>query len=158
MTAYHIAQVNIGRLLAPVDHPSIKDFVDNLARINALADATPGFVWRLMTPEGDATALRVFDDPLMAINMSVWETMDALYQYAYYSAHVEFFRRRREWFAKMETSYMALWYIPAGEIPTTDDAKARLAYMDAHGATPYAFTFKQSFSVDEMLAYLPKTR
>ncbi|MFZ4814883.1 MAG: DUF3291 domain-containing protein, partial [Phototrophicaceae bacterium] len=148
-----IAQVNIGRLLAPIDHPTIKDFVDNLDRINALAEATPGFVWRLMTPAGNATALQVFPDPQAIINMSVWESIEALHQYAYYSDHAAIFRRRREWFEKMETNYMALWYVPAGEIPTPDDAKARLAYMDSHGITPYAFTFKQPFSVDDLLAY-----
>lgn len=150
--AYHLAQLNIARMLAPLDDPLMADFVANLARINALADAAPGFVWRLQTPAGDATQLRVFDDDMLIVNMSVWVSVEALHDYAYYSDHAEIFRRRREWFSKMETPYMVLWWIPAGHLPTLDEAKAKLEYITQHGATPHAFTFKQQFSIEDMLA------
>lgn len=153
MNDYHLAQVNIGVMLAPVDDPLIADFVANLDRINALAEETPGFVWRLAGDNNNATALRVFDDPLILINMSVWENIDALYNYTYYSAHVDFFRRRAEWFTKMEKPYMVLWWIPVGHIPTAQEAKEKLAYIEQHGPTPLAFTFKKRFTVEEMLSY-----
>jgi hypothetical protein len=148
---YHIAQVNIGRILAPLTEPQMADFVNNLEPINALADAAPGFVWRLQTEEGNATSITVFDDPMLLINMSVWESVDALYNFVYSSKHVEFIRRRREWFEMLGTPIMTLWWIPAGHLPTTSEAKERLELLQQRGTTPLAFTFKQRFTVDEML-------
>lgn len=150
MTKYHLAQANIGIMLAPLDDPIMHGFVSKLDEINALADAAPGFVWRLQTESGDATAIRVFDNDKLIINMSVWESIDALHQYTYYSAHAEVFRQRRDFFEKMETPYLVLWWVPAGHIPTTDEMKARLEYLTAHGPTPHAFTFKQRFTVDDV--------
>ena len=149
---YHLAEINIARLLAPIDDPQIADFVANLDRINAVADQAPGFVWRLQTEDGDATAMRVFDDPMFIINMSVWESIEALFAYTYSSDHVDIFRRRGEWFSKMETPHMAFWWIPAGHIPTVEEAKAKLEHIEKYGPTPEAFTFKQRFTVEEMLA------
>ena len=149
---HHLAQINIARLLAPIDDPQIADFVANLDRINAIADAAPGFVWRLQTEDGDATALRVFDDPMFIINMSVWETVEALFDYTYASDHVDVFRRRGEWFSKMDKPHIAMWWVPAEHIPTIEEAKARLEFIEKHGPTPQAFTFKQRFTVEEMLA------
>jgi hypothetical protein len=141
---YELAQVNIGRLRAPIDHPMIKDFADNLDPINALAEASPGFVWRL-TGEGDnATDLQPFDDALIAINMSVWTDIPSLGAYVYRSGHVQFMRRRREWFEHMDL-YMVLWWVPAGHRPTIEEAKAKLALLEANGPTPEAFTFKIPF-------------
>lgn len=153
---YQLAEINIARLMAPLDDPRIKDFVDNLAQINALADEAAGFVWRLQTETGDATSIQVLDDPLMIVNMSVWENMEALYQYTYYSQHTDFFRRRREWFAKMDTPYMALWWIPVGHLPTPQEGLARLELMAQHGPSPRAFTFRESFTVEEMLETISK--
>jgi hypothetical protein len=153
MSDYHIAQINVGRTVAPTDDPAMRDFMDNLAPINALADATPGFVWRLQTDEGNATALRFRNDPGLFLNMSVWESIDALHQFTYYSAHTEFFRRRAEWFHRLDTPVTVLWWIPAGHIPTMDEADQRLALLETHGPTPLAFTFKQRFTVEEMLAF-----
>jgi hypothetical protein len=136
-----------------MDDPQIKDFVDNLNRINLLAEAAPGFVWRLMTPAGDATAIQVFNDPFIIINMSVWESIDALYQYTYYSDHVDIFRRRKEWFGKLELPHMALWWIEDGNYPDEYEGKARLEYMAQHGITPHAFTFKERFSPDDLRVY-----
>jgi len=152
MADYHIAQINIARMLAPLTDPVMADFTNNIDRINAVADQHAGFVWRLQTDDGDATALRIFDDDWLIVNMSVWERIDALFDYTYKSDHVAIYRRRKEWFTKMDSHYMALWWIPADHIPTTEEAKAKLNYMDAHGPTPLAFTFKQRFTVAEMLA------
>jgi hypothetical protein len=144
---WHLAQVNIGRLRAPVDDPLIADFVAGLDRINALADRAPGFVWRLQTEEGNATAIRPVDeDELLAINMSVWESVETLAEFVYRSGHTAFMRRRREWFERFATSYLALWWIPAGSIPTVSEAMKRVALVDRDGPTPVAFTFKHRFA------------
>jgi hypothetical protein len=134
-------------LRAPVDDPLIADFVAALDRINALADLAPGCVWRLQTEDGNATAVRpVEDDELLAINLSVWESVEALADFVYRSDHVAVMSRRREWFERFGTSYLALWWIPAGTIPTVPEAMARIAHLDRHGPTPVAFTFKRRFA------------
>ena len=132
--AWHLAQINIGRLLAPVDDPRIADFVAALEPVNALADASPGFVWRLQTEAGDATALRPYDDDLIIVNMSVWTSLEALRAFVFDGPHVDVLRRRREWFEVMAEAYTTLWWVPAGTIPTIDEAKERLA--DPRGARP----------------------
>jgi hypothetical protein len=133
-------------MLAERDDPIMADFFAQIDEINALADQTPGFVWRLKTDDGDATALRVFDDQMLIVNMSVWESIEQLYQFTYYSAHTAVYRRRQEWFHKLETPMLVMWWIPAGTIPTIEDAKAKLEYITQHGATPEAFTFKTCFN------------
>jgi hypothetical protein len=144
---WHVAQVNVGRLRAPVNDLLIADFVAGLDRINQLADLASGFVWRLQTEDGNATAVRpVEDDELLAINMSVWESVEALADYVYRSDHVAFMRRRREWFERFGTSYLALWWIPAGSIPSVPEAMERIAQLDRQGPTPAAFTFKHRFA------------
>jgi len=144
--SWQLAQVNIGRLRAPVDDPLLADFKNALDRINTLADGTPGFVWRLQTEEGNATALRpVEDDELVAINMSVWESIEALGEYVYRSDHTAFLRRRREWFQRYGSAYLAMWWVPAGHIPTIDEALERLAQLEAFGPSPFAFTFRHPF-------------
>jgi hypothetical protein len=145
MTQYHLAQLNIARMLAAREDPIMADFFAQIDEINALAEKTPGFIWRLQTDEGDATALRVFDDDMMIINMSVWESVEPLYQFTYYSDHAAVYRRRQEWFHKLETPMMVMWWIPAGTVPTIEDAKAKLDYISTYGATPEAFTFKTCF-------------
>jgi hypothetical protein len=143
---WHLAQLNIGRLRAEVDDPSIAEFMDNLDPINALAEATPGFVWRLQTDEGNATAIRAFEgDPLMVLNLSVWESIESLADFAYRSAHTPFLRRRGEWFERLREAYLVLWWIPAGTVPTVDEALARLDRLRAVGPSPDAFTFRQPF-------------
>ena len=133
----HLAQVNIATLIQPIDHPDSAPFADALAPVNALADASPGFVWRLQTEEGNATSIQAFPNPHTIPNLSVWESVDALRQFAYRGMHRDFFRRRAEWF--QSGSRTALWWVPAGELPTMDDAKARLHFLDRFGPTPYAF-------------------
>lgn len=145
MSGWRLAQINVGRLRAPVGHPMIADFADALDRINALADSSPGFVWRLQGEGGDATDIQPkADDPLFAINMSVWTDLDALAAYAYRSAHREIMRRRREWFEAMDV-YMCLWWVPAGHTPTVEEGMARLAHFEAHGPTAQAFSFKAPY-------------
>ena len=146
MARFHLAQVNIGRLRAPIDDPSMAGFKNQLDPINALADATPGFVWRLQTEDGNATAIRPYaDDALMAINMSVWESLEALQQYVYKSAHVGPLRDRQQWFEPIEGPILALWWIPAGHIPTVAEAVDRLRHLKEHGPSAHAFTFRAPF-------------
>ena len=145
-TLFHLAQVNIGRFVAPIDDPSMEGFRSQLDPINALADRSPGFVWRLQTEDGNATAIRPFDgDDRMAINMSVWTSLEALQQYVYQSAHLGPLRDRRRWFEPIEGPILALWWIPAGHIPAVAEALERLAHLKAHGPTRYAFTFRAPF-------------
>ena len=142
--SWDLAQLNIGRLLAPTDHPDSKGFMDALDPINALADAAPGFVWRLQTEDGNATALRPYDDDLMIVNMSTWASLEALADFVYGDEHRAIMVRRRQWFERMDV-YQVLWWVPAGHTPSVDDAKARLALLEANGPTPDAFTFRRSF-------------
>ena len=139
VTAVHLAQVNVARLRHPIDHPATADFVTGLAPVNAVADVSPGFVWRLQTEDGDATALRVFPDPEVIVNLSVWTSLEALRDFVYRSDHTPFLRRRAEWFDRMTTASVALWWVPAGRAPDVAEARDRLDFLTAHGATPYAF-------------------
>jgi hypothetical protein len=148
MSSHHLAQLNIARFKAPMDDPSMAGFVEQLDPINALADGWPGFVWRLQTEEGNATAIHAFDDDLMLVNMSVWESIEALREFVYRSGHLDVMRRRREWATRMAEAHMCLWWIPAGAIPTVDEAKERLDHLREHGPTVRAFTFKRSFPAD----------
>lgn len=136
----HVAQINIGTMLAATDDPLVAEFMDNLERINAIADTAPGFVWRLQTDSGNATEIQIFPNPLTLVNMSVWESADALKEYVYRSDHVEFFRRRAEWF-QPDAKRVALWHVPAGTIPELDEAVRRVEFLERNGATPYAFGF-----------------
>lgn len=149
MAQFHIAQVNIGRVKAPLDNPIMAGFVTRLDEINALADRSPGFVWRLQTTEGNATYLRPYDDDRILINMSVWETVEALKHYVYRTVHAELLRQRHDWFEKFSAAYLALWWVPVGHIPGIDEAKKRLAHLDLHGPSQFAFTFKSLCPPDE---------
>ena len=144
---WHLAQVNVGRFIKPVEDPANADFVNALDQVNALAEASPGFVWRLTGDGNNATDIKPFpDDPNMAINMSVWESVDALAAFVYRNMdHRGVMRRRREWFEEIKV-YMALWWIPAGTLPTIEDAKAKLALLEKLGPTAEAFTFRQPFA------------
>jgi hypothetical protein len=145
MTAFHLAQINIGRLVAPIGAPEVAEFVANLDRINALAEAQAGFVWRLTGEGNDATDIQAFDDPLVALNMSVWESLEALADFAYRSGHREVMRRRREWFEPPEAAYIALWWVAAGHTPTPAEGRARLEALRRDGPTPFAFSFREPF-------------
>jgi len=144
MNSYHIAQLNIALLKDKIDSPLLKDFVDNLDRINALAEASPGFVWRLQSEDGDATSFKPFGDDYI-VNMTVWENIPTLHYYVYQTAHVQIMKRRKEWFERMREAYSVLWWVPAGHLPTLEEAKEKLQLLQQIGPTAQAFTFKKSF-------------
>jgi hypothetical protein len=142
----HLAQINIGRMKAPLEDPVMAGFMGRLDEINALAERSDGFVWRMQGSEGNNTYLRPYEDERIIVNMSVWETVEHLRAYVYGTAHAELLKQRREWFEKFDGMFLALWWIPAGHIPTIDEAKERLASLERHGPTSFAFTFKTTFA------------
>jgi len=142
VATYHIAECNIARLRAPIDSPLLAEFVAALEPINRLADQAPGFVWRLQTEAGDATAIRVFEDEMLMINMSVWESIETLATFTYGRAHRDVMRQRRQWFERLVSTYLVLWWIPAGTLPTPSDAQVRLEMLETTGPSPAAFTFR----------------
>ena len=148
---HHLAQINIGRLVAPITDPRIADFVGQLDEINALADRSPGFVWRLQSASGNATDIPFDEDPTIMVNMSVWESIESLRDYVYTSKHVDVFRRRAEWFEKMNKPFYCLWWVPAGHIPTVAEGRERLEHYQRHGATPEAFWFSQQYPAPELV-------
>jgi hypothetical protein len=145
MSTWHIAQLNVGRAVAPPGSPELADFMAALDRINALAESSPGFVWRLQSDSGNATDILVSDDPRSLVNMSVWSSVESLFTYVYRSAHTDVMKRRREWFEKPTEAYQVLWWIPAGHIPSVEEALARLADLRREGPTARAFTFSHRF-------------
>ena len=145
MGGWHLAQVNVATLAAPLDSPRLATFVERLDPVNALAERSPGFVWRLQGESGDATELQVFDDRRIIVNLTVWESFEALRDYVFSGQHADVLRRRREWFDQMTEAHLAIWWIPAGTIPSVEDAKDRLERLRRSGPTPEAFTFRQPF-------------
>lgn len=141
----HLAQINVGRLLHPLDDPRMADFVQNLDAINALAEASEGFVWRLKDDTGNATSIAAYDDPAIIVNMSVWTGPEALYAFAYQTAHRRFVQRRKEWFELFDGPYLALWWIGEETTPTVAEGRQRLDHLARVGPTAYAFTFKKAF-------------
>jgi hypothetical protein len=154
--SHHLAQLNIARFKLPLDDPAMAGFVEALDPLNAIADAAPGFVWRLQTEEGNATSIHAFVDDLTLVNMSVWESIEALAGYVYGRDHVAVMRRRREWAERMGEAYLVLWWIPAGSIPTIEEAKERLEHLRANGPTPRAFTFKRRYASGEAAVASPE--
>jgi Domain of unknown function (DUF3291) len=142
---WQLAQINVGRLVAPRDDARVKPFFDALDRINALADAFPGFVWRLQGKSGDATDIQPTEDPLFLVNLTVWSDADALFNFVYRSAHTPVMAQRRQYFEPFEGAYQAMWWIPAGHRPSVDEGLSRLWRLDRYGPTPLAFTFKARF-------------
>src|SRR5215467_13149894 len=147
---YLLAQVNIARMREPLDSPLLAGFVADLGPVNAMADAAPGFVWRLQTEDGNATAVRAFEwdaagSAGVIINMSVWESVEALAAFVYSPDHARVLRRRREWFEPIREAYTALWWIPAGTTPTVAQAEERVLHLRASGPTPRAFTLRTHF-------------
>ncbi|WP_018604753.1 DUF3291 domain-containing protein [Uliginosibacterium gangwonense] len=144
MTTYHLAQLNIATMRDSLESPVMADFVANLDRINYLAEAFPGFIWRLRDEEGDATAIRPFGDKVL-VNLSVWQDVASLKEYAFKSAHVEIMKRRREWFERMQDAYAALWWVPQAHVPTVAEAAERLDFLRSNGPSQRAFNFSQAF-------------
>lgn len=148
MADFHLAQINIARARYDLTSPAMHGFVSRLEQVNALADASPGFIWRLQTEDGDATALRVFDDPLLVINMSVWRDIESLKNFVYRSLHSELYKNRSTWFDRIDSANQALWWLPAGSLPTIDEGKVKLQLVERQGETPAAFTFARQFAVE----------
>jgi hypothetical protein len=145
-SGYELAQVNIALAREPLDAPLLSDFMAALAPVNARADRAPGFVWRMQSEDGDATAVRGFgSDPRLIINLTVWESLAAMLDFVYGdAAHLAVMRRRREWFERLDL-HTVLWWVPAGHRPTVTEAEQRLDYLRRHGPTPRAFTFRRNF-------------
>jgi len=148
--AYHLAQANVARTRAPLDSPVMADFLHRLDAVNAAADGNPDFVWRLRTSEGNSVAIRAFDDERILFNLSVWRTIEGLQRYVDSAQHLEVFQSRRDWFEQPTRSPIALWWIPAGEIPTIEEGRRRLELLWAQGPTRYAFTFRSAFAAPEL--------
>ena len=145
----HLAQINIGRLIAPLDDPKIAEFVAQLDPINALADKAPGFVWRLQSESGNATDIAYNDDPFVIVNMSVWESAEALRDFAYKSNHMKVLRDRAKWFEKADKPTYCLWWIPVGHVPSVAEGRERLEHYQQHGATPFSFWFSKLYPAEE---------
>lgn len=141
----HLAQVNVARMLGPLDGPVMAEFARALDPMNLLAERSPGFVWRLQDEAGDATALRVFDDDQVIINLSVWESVETLKAYTYGSGHAHYVKRRKEWFSAFGRPHYVLWWVPDGHRPTPEEARDRLDRLHADGPTPDAFLFTHVF-------------
>ena len=145
MSLYELAQMNLATMREPLESPGMADFVANLDRINALAESSPGFVWRLQTEDGDATALRPLGDDVL-INLSVWDGPESLSRYVYETAHVEIMRRRKEWFERMREAHVVLWWVPRGPRPTVQEGVDRLETLRQRGPSEDAFTFSKRFA------------
>jgi hypothetical protein len=142
---FHLAQFNHARAVAPLDTPALAGFVEALTQINALADAAPGFVWRLEGDDPSNVAAVAASDPLLILNLSVWESPEKLFDYVYRGDHNRMMLRRREWFEKATAPQLVLWWIPRGHRPSVEEGFARLELLRTRGPTPEAFTFKQRF-------------
>ena len=147
MSRYQLAQINVAELKAPLDSPQLKDFVDNLDRINALAEGSPGFVWRLTGEGNDATELRPMGEKII-VNYSIWRDVETLKSFVYSTAHVEILKRKREWFERMKLNYV-LWWVPAGHVPTVEQAVAKLEHLRKHGPSADAFHFGEAYSAPD---------
>jgi hypothetical protein len=144
---FHVAQLNVALPREPLESELLSEFVAALGPVNATADGSPGFVWRLQGDGGDATSIRVLDDERLIVNMSVWETIEDLTAFVYRSGHVAVMRRRREWFERI-AFHMVLWWVPEGHLPAVAEGMERLAHLRAHGPSPQAFTFRARFAPD----------
>lgn len=143
---YYLAQINVALMKAPLDDPIMAEFAAALDQVNAVADQSPGFVWRLRTSSGNATDIRAYLDPRMLVNLSVWRNVEQLKVYVYTSLHGDFFVRRRQWFEKYQGEHFAMWWIPTGHLPTVEEGKAKLEYLALHGDSPECFTFAKPYA------------
>jgi hypothetical protein len=146
---FHIAQVNVALPREPLDSPLLAEFVAALEPVNALADHSPGFVWRLQDDGGDATSFRLLDDDRLLVNLSVWDSIEALARFVYQGDHAAVMRRRREWFVHVTEVITALWWVPAGHIPSLEEAEERLTHLREFGPKPFAFTFRDRFPLPD---------
>jgi len=147
----HLAQLNVADAIASMDSPEMADFVNNIERINKLAETSPGYIWRLTDEDSDNSySMQLFDSEFIVTNMSVWKDRESLFDFVYNTSHVEIFKRRKEWFSKMPEMHMVLWYVNEGHIPDIEEAKERLRYLREHGESAYAFTFKSPYREEDV--------
>ncbi|QKE63587.1 DUF3291 domain-containing protein [Aquipseudomonas campi] len=151
MSRYHLAQLNIASMKEPLESPGMADFVANLERINALAESSPGYVWRLQDEAGDATAIRPFGAQML-VNLSLWQDVESLSDYVYKSAHTEMLKRRKEWFSRLGEAHMVLWWVPAGHLPDVHEAAERLQLLRELGSTGEAFSFRERYAAPASLS------
>jgi hypothetical protein len=143
---YQLAEINIGRIKGVnINDPIMKEFVDNLDSVNQLAESSEGFVWRLKDDSNNATNLNPFDDEQVIINISVWESVEALEKFTFKTFHTDFLKRRKEWFQQLGKAYFAMWWIPKGQYPTMEEAIAKLDFLQQNGASEQVFTFREKF-------------
>jgi Domain of unknown function (DUF3291) len=142
---FYLAQINVALMKAPLNDPIMAEFAAALDDINAIADQSPGFIWRLQTAEGNATTIQAYSDPKILVNISVWQSVELLKAYVYKSLHGEFFIRRRQWFERYQGEHFAMWWVPADHRPTVEEGRAKLDYLTRHGDSPEAFTFANPF-------------
>ena len=142
---YYLAQINIAKMKAPLDEPIMAEFANALDEVNRVAEQSPGFIWRLQTDSGNATELRAYSDPKILVNISVWQSVEQLKAYVYKSLHGDFFVRRRQWFEKHQGEHFAMWWIRVGHLPTMEEGKAKLEYLELHGDTAECFTFARPY-------------
>lgn len=142
---YYLAQINIARLLAPIDSPQLEEFVSNLDRINGLGESSKGFVWRLKDESNNSTSFNPFNDDKIIVNLSVWESAEDLKNFAFRSEHIDFYLKRANWFERMTEAHMALWWVKKGQFPTAEEGRDRLLHLRQEGETEYAFSFKNMF-------------
>ncbi len=135
----HLAQLNVARALDDLDSPRLAGFMGALDRVNALAERSAGFVWRLKSDGGNATDIKVSDDARFIVNMSVWETAEHLEQFVWNTVHARVYEKKANWFESMTTPHLVMWFVPVGHRPTPEEAMARLAHLTAHGASAHAF-------------------
>lgn len=144
-SSWHLAQINVATALHPLDDQRMSSFVEQLDDVNAMADDSPGFIWRLQSDSGNAVDIRFGDDPMLIVNMSVWQSIEALYEFAYKTAHRQLLVDRRQWFRRPENAYQALWWVAVGHQPTVDEGMQRLALLQTSGPTEGAFKFRTHF-------------
>jgi Domain of unknown function (DUF3291) len=146
MPAPQLAQINIARMKGVnINDPIMQEFVDNLDAVNALAESSEGFVWRLKEENNNATSFNPYNDEQVIVNISVWQNVETLEEFVYKTFHTDFLKRRREWFQTFGKAYTALWWIDQGQYPTLAEAVARLDHLQTHGASPYSFDFRKKF-------------
>lgn len=142
---YYLAQINIALMKAPLEDPIMAEFAAALNQVNAVADQSPGFIWRLQTASGNATTIQAYCDPNILVNLSVWQSVEQLRAYVYKSLHGDFFVRRQQWFEKYQGEHFAMWWIPAGHLPTVEEGKAKLECLTLHGDSSESFTFAKPY-------------
>ncbi len=146
MSKYNLAEINIARMIGVnIDDPVMKEFVDNLDKVNAIAESSDGFIWRLKDAENNATSFNPYNDEQVIINISVWENIETLERFMYKTLHSDFLKRRKEWFQKFGKAYFAMWWVPEGHYPTIQEAVDKLDYLQKNGASNLVFDFKNKY-------------